>query len=131
MSKYIRLFFNRKKKATSTMARAIEIVVCLQREAIIFIQGIMSLSTNGVTLISVKDYEHRVDVTSINDGVYIAAILTTNSVVYRKFLKKGYITPKYKSLYTTISKSTTLRLLLFFITQIEHIITKYIVHILI
>lgn len=113
------------------MARAIEIVVCLQREAIIFIQSIMSPSTNGVTLISVKDYEHRVDVTSINDGVYIAAILTTNSVVYRKFLKKGYITPKYKSLYTTISKSTTLRLLLFFITQIEHIITKYIVHILI
>ena len=32
MSKYARLFFNRKKKATETVAVAIEIVVCLQRE---------------------------------------------------------------------------------------------------
>lgn len=54
------------------------------------ITGVKVISTNGVTLISVKDYEHGVDVTSINDGVYIAAILTTNCVVYRKFVKKGY-----------------------------------------
>ena len=32
MSKYVRLFFNRKKKATETVAGAIEIVVCFQRE---------------------------------------------------------------------------------------------------
>lgn len=36
MSKYVRLFFNRKKKATETVAGAIEIVVCLQRERCYF-----------------------------------------------------------------------------------------------
>lgn len=54
------------------------------------VTGVKVISTNGVTLISVKDYEHGIDVTSIHDGVYIAAILTTNGVVYRKFVKKGY-----------------------------------------
>lgn len=39
MSKYIRLFFNRKKKATETVAGAIEIVVCLQRERCYFHSG--------------------------------------------------------------------------------------------
>lgn len=39
MSKYIRLFFNRKKKATATVAGAIEIVVCLQRERCYFHTG--------------------------------------------------------------------------------------------
>lgn len=32
MSKFVRLFFNRKKNATKETAGAIEIVVCLQRE---------------------------------------------------------------------------------------------------
>ena len=39
MSKYVRLFFNRKKKATATVAGAIEIVVCLQRERCYFHSG--------------------------------------------------------------------------------------------
>ena len=39
MSKYARLFFNRKKKATETVAVAIEIVVCLQRERCYFHSG--------------------------------------------------------------------------------------------
>lgn len=39
MSKYVRLFFNRKKKATETVAGAIEIVVCLQRERCYFHTG--------------------------------------------------------------------------------------------
>ena len=39
MSKYIRLFFNRKKKATETVAGAIEIVVCLRRERCYFHSG--------------------------------------------------------------------------------------------
>jgi site-specific recombinase XerD len=39
MSKYVRLFFNRKKKATTTVAGAIEIVVCLQRERCYFHSG--------------------------------------------------------------------------------------------
>ena len=39
MSKYVRLFFNRKKKATETVAGAIEIVVCLQRERSYFYSG--------------------------------------------------------------------------------------------
>ena len=48
MSKYVRLFFNRKKKATATVAGAIEIVVCLQRvNAVISIQGIALPLTNG------------------------------------------------------------------------------------
>lgn len=54
------------------------------------VTGVKVISTNGATLISVNDYEHGVDVTSISDGVYIAAILTTHGVVYRKFVKKGY-----------------------------------------
>lgn len=54
------------------------------------VTGVKVISTNGVTLITVKDYEHGVDVTSISDGVYIAAILTSHGVVYRKFIKKGY-----------------------------------------
>lgn len=54
------------------------------------VTGVKVISTNGVTLISVKDCENGVDVTSISDGVYIAAIITTNGVVYRKFVKKGY-----------------------------------------
>ena len=39
MSKYVRLFFNRKKKATETVAGAIEIVICLQRERCYFHSG--------------------------------------------------------------------------------------------
>ena len=39
MSKYVRLFFNRKKKATAAVAGAIEIVVCLQRERCYFHSG--------------------------------------------------------------------------------------------
>ncbi len=39
MSKYVRMFFNRKKKATETVAGAIEIVVCLQRERCYFHSG--------------------------------------------------------------------------------------------
>jgi len=39
MSKYVRLFFNRKKKATATVAGAIEIVVCLRRERCYFHSG--------------------------------------------------------------------------------------------
>ena len=39
MSKYVRLFFNRKKKATETVVGAIEIVVCLRRERCYFHSG--------------------------------------------------------------------------------------------
>lgn len=39
MSKYVRSFFNRKEKATATVAGAIEIVVCLQRERCYFHSG--------------------------------------------------------------------------------------------
>lgn len=54
------------------------------------VTGIKVISTNGVTLISVKDFDHGINVTSIPDGVYLAAILSTRGVVYRKFIKKGY-----------------------------------------
>lgn len=36
MSKFVRLFFNRKKKATDKVAGAIEIVVCLHHERAYF-----------------------------------------------------------------------------------------------
>ncbi len=54
------------------------------------VTGVKVISTNGVTLISVKDFEHGVNVSSIQDGVYVAAILTTKGVKYIKFIKKGY-----------------------------------------
>ena len=55
MSKYVRLFFNRKKKATETVAGAIEIVwqelskslFASSVNAVISIQGIVLPSANG------------------------------------------------------------------------------------
>ena len=39
MSKFVRLFFNRKKNASKEVAGAIEIVICLQRERAYFHTG--------------------------------------------------------------------------------------------
>lgn len=52
--------------------------------------GLKVIATNGVNLISAQGYENGVDATSLNDGVYIAAIITTNGVVYKKFIKKSF-----------------------------------------
>lgn len=64
---------------------------------VMFIEGDFSdvkslkiISSSGVTLISTDSFEHGVNVTSLVDGVYIAAIVTNHGVVYKKFLKKGY-----------------------------------------
>ena len=64
---------------------------------IMFIDGDLSdvksvkvIAPSGVTLISTDAFDHGVNVTSLPDGVYVAAIVTTNGVVYKKFLKKGY-----------------------------------------
>lgn len=64
---------------------------------IMFIDGDLSdvksvkvIASSGVTLISTDSFDHGVNVTSLSDGVYIAAIVTSNGVVYKKFLKKGY-----------------------------------------
>ncbi len=54
------------------------------------VTGVKVITTGGVTLLSTKDFEHGINVTSINDGVYIAAILTSTGVTYRKFIKKSY-----------------------------------------
>lgn len=54
------------------------------------VTGVKIISTSGITLISTDTFEHGVNVTSIPDGVYVTAILTTHGVVYRKFMKKGY-----------------------------------------
>lgn len=54
------------------------------------VTGVKVISTNGVTLITIKNFKHGVNVTSIPDGVYVAAILTNHGVVYRKFMKKGF-----------------------------------------
>lgn len=52
--------------------------------------GVKVISVSGVTLISAEEFEHGVNVISIPDGVYVAAILTSHGVCYRKFIKKGY-----------------------------------------
>lgn len=64
---------------------------------IMFIDGDLSdvtsvkiIVTSGVTVISTDSFEFGVNVTSIPDGVYVAAILTSHGVCYRKFIKKGY-----------------------------------------
>lgn len=52
--------------------------------------GVKVISVSGVTLISTDSFEYGVNVTSIPDGVYVAAILTKHGTIYRKFVKKGY-----------------------------------------
>ncbi len=54
------------------------------------VKSVKVIATSGITLISTDSFEHGVNVSSIPDGVYVAAILTTHGVTYRKFLKKGY-----------------------------------------
>ncbi len=54
------------------------------------VTGLKVITVSGVTLISSDTLQYGVDVTSIPDGTYVAAILTTNGVFYRKFVKKGY-----------------------------------------
>lgn len=48
------------------------------------------ISTEGLIILSTKDFKHGINVSSIPDGVYVAAILTSGGTVYRKFMKKGY-----------------------------------------
>lgn len=54
------------------------------------VTGVKVISTKGETLISTKDFEYGINVTQLNDGIYIAAILTSQGVIYRKFIKDGY-----------------------------------------
>lgn len=54
------------------------------------VTGVKVITVSGITLISTDSFENGVNVTSIPDGVYVAAILTTHGVTYRKFIKKGY-----------------------------------------
>lgn len=54
------------------------------------VTGVKVISVSGITLISTDSFEHGVNVTSIPDGVYVAAILTKYGVTYRKFVKKGF-----------------------------------------
>lgn len=53
------------------------------------VTGVKVISTNGLTLVSARDYKSGVDVSSLDDGIYVAAIFTTKGVVYRKFVKKN------------------------------------------
>lgn len=54
------------------------------------VTGVKVITVSGVTLISTDSFEHGVNVSSIVDGVYVAAIITPHGVKYIKFLKKGY-----------------------------------------
>ena len=52
--------------------------------------GVKVITVSGVTLISTDSFEHGINVSSIVDGVYVAAIITSHGVKYKKFLKKGF-----------------------------------------
>ncbi len=54
------------------------------------VTGVKIITVSGVTLISTTAFEHGINVSTITDGVYVAAILTTYGVQYIKFIKKGY-----------------------------------------
>lgn len=54
------------------------------------VSGVKVIATSGVVMLSTSDYRYGVDVSTLGDGVYVAAIIDGNTVVYRKFLKKGY-----------------------------------------
>lgn len=54
------------------------------------VKSVTVIAMSGLTLISTDSFEHGVNVTTIPDGVYVAAILTTHGITYRKFVKKGY-----------------------------------------
>lgn len=54
------------------------------------VTGVKVITVSGVTLISTSSFEHGVNLSYIQDGVYVAAILTTYGVKYIKFMKKGY-----------------------------------------
>ena len=54
------------------------------------VTGVKVITVSGITLISTDSFEHGVNVTTIPDGVYVAAIFTTHGVTYRKFIKKSY-----------------------------------------
>ncbi len=57
---------------------------------LINVTGIKVINISGVTLISTDSFDHGVNVSTIPDGVYVAAILTNHGVIYRKFIKKAY-----------------------------------------
>lgn len=52
------------------------------------VESVKVIATSGITLISTDSFEHGVNVARLSDGVYVAAIVTTDGVLYKKFLKK-------------------------------------------
>lgn len=54
------------------------------------IKLIKIIDISGAILISTDVFEEGVNVTGIPDGIYIAALITSNGTIYRKFIKKGY-----------------------------------------
>ena len=120
MSKYVRLFFNRKKKATATVAGAIEIVVCLQRERCYFHSGYsvtLDQWENGMVVNhpravvineeiqkKVTEFEHILIAMQVNkDDMTIAQFKTylsadgINNRPLREGTRKGHLTT-YKAL---------------------------------
>lgn len=54
------------------------------------VKSVQVISTSGLTLISTESFENGVDVSGLNDGAYIAAIVTNFGTMYEKFLKIGF-----------------------------------------
>lgn len=54
------------------------------------VTSVKIISTSGIILLSTDSFAEGVKVRELPDGVYVAAIVTVNGVVYKKFLKKGY-----------------------------------------
>lgn len=54
------------------------------------VKTVKIISSSGMIMLSTDSFEEGVKVTELSDGVYVAAIVTINGVVYKKFLKKGF-----------------------------------------
>lgn len=54
------------------------------------VTGVKVITISGIILLSTDSVEHGVNVSSIPDDVYVAAIITNHGVIYRKFVKKAY-----------------------------------------
>ena len=54
------------------------------------VKSVKVISTSGMTLISTDSFENGVDGSGLNDGAYIAAIVTSFGTIYEKFLKIGF-----------------------------------------
>jgi hypothetical protein len=54
------------------------------------VKNVRIISTSGAIVHSTNQFENGINVSSLANGVYIAALVTTKGVIYHKFTKIGY-----------------------------------------